>query len=607
MVSPHECSSSRLPPCSTPSFWSPARSEFSREEIITDDGNNFTDRPFLSLHQHGDTSGTPLRRQHEGDIIARKELSPLKMAASLIQSLDIAHTEMTSFAADAAANAERARRNARTAQEIVRRYQNRSNTMLKIDKLEAPNFAVENFASVTEASSSSTLTASHPQRPEIVRFHDFRPSCTSNLKNFESQSGEEKCDENKGNKEHKNGDNHNAMVRVTTPVGVKHSGIKDKTLYDAKNRGGVHLPTSFERIAQHHADDVLQLTLELERTKQVLKSEQRLRKDCQSSLSLLQSKNIKLENGYQKLVDNYDMERKQSATQISLLEQELEQSRSRVQAAEEDAQLALDLAKSSSEDREKIEESLLEAEKEIKNLKEQQDDKLQLVTLGSLKRNVHFADNVIDSSTGHVSVKKNDEKASAEFFNITRENGPPRSMIAAGRQLLLRRSMSPQDAVIRLELTPTKSAERRQQLCQRLNAHLSESSNEDTNIKLLSFLPCRTLTSPNPGTKTESSEDISTCSSIHGTISKKKIEEYHTAIKILQISGKRLGLDGYWWNGYGNTMPSPNSIQIDVMTRQYCKNMEFKIDRQQTDINQLQSFCGYLEKKLFSDEIANDC
>ena len=29
---------------------------------------------------------------------------------------------------------------------------------------------------------------------------------------------------------------------------------------------------------------------------------------------------------------------------------------------------------------------------------------------------------------------------------------------------------------------------------------------------------------------------------------------------------------------------------------------QFKIDRQQKDINQLESLCGYLEKKLFLDE-----
>ena len=31
-------------------------------------------------------------------------------------------------------------------------------------------------------------------------------------------------------------------------------------------------------------------------------------------------------------------------------------------------------------------------------------------------------------------------------------------------------------------------------------------------------------------------------------------------------------------------------------------SFQFKIDRQQKDINQLESLCGYLEKKLFLDE-----
>ena len=52
--------------------------------------------------------------------------SPLRAAAELIQTLDVAYAEMTNNAADAAKDAEDARKNARAASEIARRYIHRS-------------------------------------------------------------------------------------------------------------------------------------------------------------------------------------------------------------------------------------------------------------------------------------------------------------------------------------------------------------------------------------------------------------------------------------------------------------------------------------------------
>ena len=510
----------------------------------------------------------------------RIESSPLKAAATLIQTLDIAHTEMTSFAADAAADAENARRNARTAQEIARRYQNRSYPTFKMDALEASaSNAGMNTLSITgtgtgrstTTTSSSFIITPRPKHPEILGFDDM------NIKR--SHNGEEKDFENEEkqrNDDDDDNDNDTSMIS-------KHRGKQNKLSNSISSRGGFHSPTStstsLERIAQHHADDVLQLTLDLERTKQALKSEQRLRKNCQSSLSSLQSKTVNLEKINQKLMEECGTERQQSTTQISDLEQELKLSGLRLQAAEEDAQLALDLAKDSAEQRDQMEDSLLEAQKEIEMLKQQQQQQqqnaqLQLAIVETPKRHVHFA-----NANANATAVQHEEK-SLTVIDTPREVGPPRSMVAAGRQLLLRRSMSPQDAVIRLELTPAKSAERRQQLYQRVNEHLNESTtNDDTNIMLLSSSPSRTPLSParsSSNTAITSGDASAGATTIINQATKKKLEEYYTAIKILQISGKRLDLDGYWWREHSKTMPSHNPIQIDIMTRQYCQNVEVR-------------------------------
>ena len=484
----------------------------------------------------------------------------------MIQSLDIAHTEMTSFAADAAADAERARRNARTAQEIARRYQNRSHrtSSFSMDAFEAPTSAVRTKGAV--GSSSLEITTSRPKRPEIMRFHtDATPSRKPTL--------------NDGNREKKNDDD------VSTPVVSKQTEMQDKASANnsssVPNRRGFHSPGSFERISQHHADDLLQLTQELERTKQALKAEQRLHKDCQLSLASLQSKRIELMNTNQQLAEQLEMERNQSTMQITHLEQELVLSRSRLEAAEEDAQLALDLATDSSAEREKMEEALEQAQDQIEMLREQQQYGKQL--------SVHFADDIADNThtntSSTTSTSANMNIGSAQMKQ--RGNGPPRSMIAAGRQLLLKRNMSPQDAVIRIQLSPARSVERRQQLCRRLNEHL----NEDANIALLSSSPSRTPLSPTPGNNHTTTTSATSTSgvdapshfSIHNAITRKELEEYHTATKILEISGKRLDLDGYWWREQSKTSSSTtiqhNPIQIDVMTRQYCQNVEVRTIR----------------------------
>jgi hypothetical protein len=151
-------------PHSTPSASSPTRANVPGERSIIDKEND-----------NGDAPSTPVHHDHQWSLktsrtsTARTESSPLKVAASLIQSLDIAHTEMTSFAADAAVDAERARRNARTAQEIVRRYQNRSYpTSFNMDAFEAPTSAARSKSvdgTGTVASSSFAITISRPKRP----------------------------------------------------------------------------------------------------------------------------------------------------------------------------------------------------------------------------------------------------------------------------------------------------------------------------------------------------------------------------------------------------------------------------------------------------------
>ncbi|KAG7364611.1 hypothetical protein IV203_037813 [Nitzschia inconspicua] len=553
--------------------------------------------------------------------------SPLKAAATLIQSLDIAHTEMSSFAADAARDAESARRNARAAHEIARRYQNRSYPKTKSSFEDITVLALS-----TRKTSGSTPYSSKIAHGSSTSDNGATTAVTPRPKPPKMKPLNLQLDEPQS---YQDGDNDNVIIAIATDLktpsgkndqtpqnGKKHvvSSKEDDTMptkasssttvnNNRKSRG-FHTPSSVERIAQHHADDMLQLSLELERIKQELKSEQRMHQECKTALASMHAKTSSLEAQNHKLLQDLETERRQSTQQLSQLQQEVTMGRLRLQAAEEDAQLALDLAKDSSDQRDQLEEQLQKALEEIHMLKANAaqagatammngGNHLEL-TVDTPRRHVRFADSQEDTRHDH-NEGKTPESAFGTPLSLSSPT-PSRALVALGRQVL-RRQTTPEDMVIhQFELTPAKSAERRMRLRQRLTEldAVIEASASGTSSPYRGFTPTnsplRLLTSS--ASTTNDAENIAV---------KKKLEEYYAAFKILQTSGKRLDMDGYWFRdntpnpGMGNNQALSHPVQLDVMTRQYCQNVEFKLDRQKKEINELESLCGYLEKKLITD------
>jgi hypothetical protein len=530
--------------------------------------------------------------------------SPLKAAATLIQSLDIAHTEMSSFAADAARDAESARRNARAAHEIARRYQSQSYPRAKSSLEEITVSALSSKSSKQTHQSTFNITSSSAQdkngsdsttvtpRPKPPKFKPLF------VEDYETHADEEIdilafAEE----LETPHGMTHKIGSSTSTPQNAKiYSTSNDDTSaihahhaskaasVDSKSRR-FHTASSVERIAQHHAEDVLQLSLELERTKQELKSEQRIHQECKTALASMKSKTTSLEERNQKLLEMLEKERQQSRQQVSLLEQEMNTGRLRLQAAEEDAQLALDLAKDSAEQRDQLEEELRKALAEIRLLKTAGNNDVIMNGGSSMpfmsetpRRHVRFA----DSEGRHEQHDGEGETSESAFQTPMSSSSIPslsRALVATGRQILRRQmATSPQDILLQLELTPAKSAERRLRLRQRL-------TELDSAIEISSSTtssPARGTTPSNsPLRQSAAGSGTAICDSDSISV-KKQLEECHTAIKILQTSGKRLDLDGYWWresNSIGGKPTFAHPIQLDAMTRQYCQNVEVRLVR----------------------------
>uniref|UniRef100_A0A7S4N042 Uncharacterized protein n=1 Tax=Odontella aurita TaxID=265563 RepID=A0A7S4N042_9STRA len=128
-------------------------------------------------------------------------------------------------------------------------------------------------------------------------------------------------------------------------------------------------PTTRDLLAHSHAEDVLSLSLELERTRQSLNAERNSHGATRVELTESKSKTVRLEEDVQRLLGDLESERERGGREIDASRAELERVRTRVSAAEEDAQLALDLAKGSAESREQVEAWLQRALDEIEALR----------------------------------------------------------------------------------------------------------------------------------------------------------------------------------------------------------------------------------------------
>ena len=499
--------------------------------------------PHASPPRQNGSNGTTTVAKEAKDS-SSSSVSPLKAAADLIQTLDLAYTEMTHCAADAAKDVEEARRNARTASEIARRYMHRSYPKVQTSFGGAPS---------PKASDASTSFNARE------RNHTDQEGDSKEFTNNNSSGGKTRT---------RTSDPQHALNGVvpsklpppppSVDASKKHSRV---SMSPSRSRAGTyHNTSSADRIAQSHAEDVFTLAMELERAKQALQSEQRMHDDTKAALSTQRVKAKTLEEENKKLKRQMEQIQRENDQKVAELEHELAKSKHIVEAAEEDAQLALDLAKESSEKRDEMESELLRAMEELKLLKEQPPPAVE-----TPRRSVRFAD---ESSAASSPAPD----AMVLATPVQPKDSPSRTMVAAGRQLLRRSAAgTPNAEVIVLELTPAKSAERRQRLRERL-VQLEDGGSP------LALMPA---TPPEP--RTPPPRHL------------KESDDCRNAARLLQESGRRLELAGHWWRK-GHLMVPVH--EMEAMTRQFCQSVEFKVDRQRKEINELESLCGFLERKL---------
>ena len=402
--------------------------------------------------------------------------SSLSAAADLIRTLDSAFAEMSSLSTEAANDAEDARRNARAASEVARRYASRSYTKANVPSASAKDSDWELWTPTSAGLDSST------------------PGST---------------------------------------------GRKRKIM---------KTPSTTERLAQSHAEDVLSLSLELERTKQELENERMAHDETRSSLTEHKSKNMQLEGQIHKVLSDLESAREEHARRMNSIKEDLTQAEIRVQAADEDAQLALDLAKGNADSRQQLEIWLERSLQEVQTLRDQLDcigvSPASVLPTKKKKQHVHFAES---PTVRTVPNRHDDQSMEVPLPPPLPPTMSHRSMVAVGRQLLQKVHGPPTpQAVHTITLTPQKSAERRQKLRERLRMAGEEIPS-----------PLHTPAKSSPA--------------VHGIdmgLATKAMETCKSVATLIRESGLRLGLTGHWWT------LSKQDENIVEMTRQYCNSLE---------------------------------
>jgi len=620
----------------------------------------------------------------------------LSAAADLIRNLDAALLEMTNSAAKSADDAARARRNARTAGEVARRYGKRNNSSAEKSLLEKKR----------EKRAAARLAAEAKQRREHPRSSPVRtaPSATTNYMNSPSsyrgdpdylnqsgdslrysiQSNDYFSDQFRGSTSRYNEDGEEKFnidsLRESTqqPIMEDQPNLHDEyqnddsnmeyysqnmesyyddqqhqpqqqsvaaaaaeesdSMYSSPTRNPPisprKQPTTSARIQASHAEDVLTLALELERTRSALK-------DANAQLVNIQSQNEDLQS--QLLQHNSNItatleDQQQSSSQVL---EELRMEKIRSKAAEEDAALALELAKDAQAVKEECEEWLTRSLDEIefwknkclemeKNFgKQDQDQQQQSVEEvgdddNDGKKLVRFKEEcppspVVSVEGGDAATvdetekrpppppeypfhpsPKNDTWSTPQTtgnrrFPFTPNSAPTpssKSAIANGRLYLHNASpllspngeLSPHPSIRASELMK-RSAETRRILRERL----SSSGRLDSS-------------GPSPPPSMAHIAAMTKGNAMSNDTSHQGAVVYKTVGNVLHESGHRLKLDGKKWTQDGSqaAIATATATALESMVKDYCGQVEGKIGQQNEKIDELTAFCDHLEVEFIN-------
>eukprot|EP00956_Cyclotella_meneghiniana_P032946 scaffold92322_cov22-Cyclotella_meneghiniana.AAC.1 len=396
--------------------------------------------------------------------------------------------------------------------------------------------------------------------------------------------------------------------------------------------------TSTSATTNHHttlessnAEDVLTLSLELERVRTQLATTTQHLSTSQSHISTLQSHNAHLQSELHRLHSELEEEREHNSNAVSSLQSKLQDEITRANAAEEDAAIALELAKDATNAKEECEEYLNRSveeidawkgrceglERELLNCQQQQMLNENQVEEEEDVKKVRFAD---ESESGGIPPPPPTTPSAKPWTSTpvtTPQITPNKSSIASGRAYLYRHSPKKSPYKEQVQDLLKRTAETRRLLKEQIMS--SPSSKQLPSSLALVTTSTTTMNTtnapssllPREGSKLSLNED---------GFASRQGAACRSVGKMIRDSGCRLKLNGKWFDN-NTTASSSNTTngnnndnnegqhqqsslviegvaELECMVKEYCSTVEGTIGNQDKRIEELLAFCDHLEKEL---------
>eukprot|EP00956_Cyclotella_meneghiniana_P010469 scaffold14574_cov38-Cyclotella_meneghiniana.AAC.1 len=378
-----------------------------------------------------------------------------------------------------------------------------------------------------------------------------------------------------------------------------------------------------------NAEDVLTLSLELERVKTQLATTTQHLSTSQSHISTLQSHNAHLQSELHRLHSELEEERIRNSNTISSLQSKLQDEITRANAAEEDASIALELAKDATNAKEECEEYLNRSveeidawkgrceglERELLNCQQKLLNNVNQVEEEEDVKKVRFADESESAAVPPPPPTTPSSKPWTLTPVTTPQITPNKSSIASGRAYLYRHSPKKSPYKEQVQDLLKRTAETRRLLKEQI---MSSPSKQLPSLALVTTSTTTMNTTnapsslPREGNKLSLNED---------GFASRQGAACRSVGKMIRDSGCRLKLNGKWFDN--NTTASSSNInsnsnnndnnegqqqqsslviegvaELECMVKEYCSTVEGTIGNQDKRIEELLAFCDHLEKEL---------
>jgi len=420
----------------------------------------------------------------ENNGIPSNPKSPLTNAADLIREIDTAFSDMNTFAASAGTDADEARKNARTAQEVIRLYSN------------TPTHSIQTASPRMSSSTASPRRRRPPPARPPSRIYQT-PSVPQSLEI-------------------------NANETLSVDSHAQHYTPTSKP----------RTPLSSERLAAAHAEDVLQISLELERSRQRYENEVTSHEDTKAALDQAEERNLTLQRQIESMQASMEHDRQAHAIVKQQLEAEVNRSRERLSAAEGDAQMAMELAKGNATSREQLEGWLKRALQEIEQLRKSR-GKMPVPPPPPPRTDNHRMVNFMEEP------EVIDPIQSPQGSDASTPSRPTRLMVAAGRKVFQRHLGTATDGMKKVVVASPRDRRRHR-------AREAVDLSIDTSISSPMKNPM--------GMAVEAYDAL------------------RKTAEMLKQSGQRLKVSGRWWNDSGDD----ESVHLESLARHYCSSVEVR-------------------------------